>query len=130
MCSVPLPFILRRRSRIQSVRSLTELQPTQSLIKCNVMLCHVRSELPGGQTTPPSFCPRIPYWPAEAVSGTRPPLDAPGGASSAERTGLRADVADGFAATPVLVPGLPAPLDADPAAALALEGSVPSGPAG
>jgi hypothetical protein len=57
-------------------------------------------------------------------------VDAPGGASSAERTGLRADVADGFAATPVLVPDLPAPLDADPAAALAPEGSAPSGPAG
>jgi hypothetical protein len=57
-------------------------------------------------------------------------VDVPGGASSAERTGLRADVADGFATTPVIVRGPPAPLDADPAAALAPEGSTPSGPAG
>src|SRR6516164_7544972 len=52
MCSVFLSFVLRRRSRIQSVRSLTELQPTQSLIKCNVIL---RSELSGAQTTPPQL---------------------------------------------------------------------------
>src|SRR6516164_9840459 len=128
MCSVFLSFVLRRRSRIQSVRSLTELQPTQSLIKCNVIL---RSELSGAQTTPPQLLsPRIPYWLAEAVSGVRPPLDAPGGASSAERTGLRAEAADGFAAATLLVPGFPAPLAAGPAPALAPEDSAPSGPAG
>jgi hypothetical protein len=74
--------------------------------------------------------PRITYGPAEAVSGARPPLGAPGGASSAERTGLRGDEAAGLATTPVLVPGLPAPFAAGPAAALPPEDSVLSGPAG
>src|SRR5215831_19068037 len=115
MCSVFLPFILRRRSRIQSVRSFTELQPTQSLIKCNVMSKAGAAGRSGRAATVTVL--RIPYWTAEAVTGTRP---SRGGVSSVERNGFRAEVT-AFAATPLPVPDLPALLAAG--AALVPEGS-------
>src|SRR4051812_28703350 len=53
MCSRGLPRFFRRRSQIQSSRSLTESQPTQSLIKCRGIAspfayCGRAGELAGG----------------------------------------------------------------------------------